>query len=69
MKIQQPNWMKLCDPADIAEALVEATGTLAIECFWSQFDFIMWPKRQFVGVPECSIRSDDSKVFFNVRIW
>jgi len=55
MKIQQPNWMKSCDPADIAEALVEATGTLAIEYFWSQFNFLMWPKRLFVGVPDCSI--------------
>jgi len=55
MKIQQPNWMKVCDPADIAEALVEATGTLAIEYFWSQFNFLMWPKRLFVGVPDCSI--------------
>ena len=29
MKTQQPNWMKVCDPADIAEALVEAT----VDCY------------------------------------
>ena len=34
---------------------IRTTGTLAIQCFFSQFDLITWPKRQFVGVPECSL--------------